>query len=316
MDKVLVEIRNDLEYYNHIDFMKSDTKECIGIYKDKDVYRVNNFTSSSDIAEGEIITDLDNTIKSILSKDYEPILKLHTTVKLGGASKAAKKMAKIDIKTVMMKRCQNFEKLDVNDQLMCAVNAKDYEMTKALLKAGADPNHLSIEKGVILFSPLSRATMFLDKKLVEILLKAGADPNVIASPFGSSIINSLVYGAVKYESSKVDLKKRLIIAELLLAKGANPYIRDKNDKNAIFYGKVLEKYKNNSEFVKLLQKYGKKLLAKAEKEQKLNDKTRSKIAISSEVKDKKEKDKREKDKKETKKDKKDKKETKKKKKTK
>lgn len=124
--------------------------------------------------------------------------------------------------------------------LYCAVRVENYDLSKKLIEAGANPEGIEDEtyevlkdKDDLLYTPLSSACESVNLDIIKLLLDAGADPNKNYS--GETNISWIIAG--DDESDSIDALK------LLLDAGANP-----NDGKPIV------------ELVKLLEFYDKKVI--------------------------------------------------------
>jgi uncharacterized protein len=110
--------------------------------------------------------------------------------------------------------------------LMFAAQRGDVDTARVLLNAGAKPNEAQPNTKL---TPLIIASAMVHKRMVELLLDNGADPNAVEwigySPLGW-VVRDSHYGIDLTAKDKV-----VDVVKLLVAHGANPNFRLKNEKS-------------------------------------------------------------------------------------
>lgn len=131
----------------------------------------------------------------------------------------------------------------IKDQtvLHLAIAKEDAELAKDLLKRGADPNKAN-NLGQL---PLIEAVLAskLDVELIKMMIEKGADVN---KKEPESQAHSLIFLTNNRDASS---EARREVGKLLLAKGADKSIKDKDGKTALDWAKQLK----NRELVELLK---------------------------------------------------------------
>lgn len=111
--------------------------------------------------------------------------------------------------------------------LSIAVRAQVPEVVEMLIKAGADINRLSGDRG---YSPLMDAVQKGDSAMAELLIKGGADLDLRSKDGQTALVISVGRGAAE-------------MAAMLVANGANPDIADHLGMSASGYAKLFKNEK-------------------------------------------------------------------------
>jgi ankyrin repeat protein len=147
------------------------------------------------------------------------------------------------------------------EALISAHEAKIVNSVKSLLAAGANITATDHEGRTVLHTALLNYTTTTDKQeMVRILLDAGVDINATDNE-GKTVLHYLAILQPLYETTNYDINRYLIIkkrsemVDLLLAKGANADLVDKEGRTALMYAKSWEASYFAKEITRTIEKY-------------------------------------------------------------